>query len=894
MAQEQLEPARHAQLTTLREAYRSSAATGQLVTVSGPAGIGRTTLLSHFARELRAQNVLVITAKAVAESRGHIDVFGLALLISALREHFEQFGDGQVAGLLSALSDTRTTTANSGSDWTPRMAVGLGATFSHIGRLRRTALLVDDVHLIPEPAVALAAARRPGCLVVAGHADQAEPTPGSTELLALADLTVPLPPIPDNEIAAMVARTAGIPLDEGVLTTLRAALGPMCGHPGTVLSILDDLAADGRLVTVAGRLCLRAPVAAIALPARHELCRRAEHLGDIGTRVVATVAVFDGIAIDDLPRLAEVVGAELAECGHTVDRLISRGVLVIDQTGRLRCRCPALASAALRSAPDATPSGLPAMAADVLLRLLGENGNGRQAETGGGGATRADWLVSRAQVTTAAEPEHAVRYYLAALALIGPSAAEPALRAVLPLLVRTGHLEQLAELVDKAATELPVSASLRAELAFAARFSTVHTGRQLSGPALRALFGVTSSDDADRPDCAAWWFADDAETSGDGVTGSNLMSAAEIQLVRAAARGDRESCARWYSAVAPFDTRPPDLAQLLAAGELGDLATVCQLVLGSRYRVPVTGLLASHQRVLRRYADGDFSGALSAARELELGHPGATIVHQLARLLAAEICGARGKVDAARTWLACESPDPRLAALRGWVDAGLRQQAAEPGKAANHAWQTYLRVRDDARPRGIESLLVRTAELATIAADVDTSAALAREVSRWPRHDLHPRRTEAVALVRALVERDALAAQAALQGAVQRGHRPDEFAALLAMARVAVDPTPYLERARQIAERCDCATFDERARTVGWERGVSSQRRERQQTLSPAEIGIVDLISAGLTNRQIASAMAMSEKAVENQLTRLFALTGCRSRIELATAWVEGRLEPAS
>lgn len=55
------------------------------------------------------------------------------------------------------------------------------------------------------------------------------------------------------------------------------------------------------------------------------------------------------------------------------------------------------------------------------------------------------------------------------------------------------------------------------------------------------------------------------------------------------------------------------------------------------------------------------------------------------------------------------------------------------------------------------------------------------------------------------------------------------------------------------------------------------------QSWSAADSRLVDLISSGLTNRQIGSKLGLSEKTVESQLTRLFAKTGCRSRVELVT-----------
>ncbi|MFR9727728.1 helix-turn-helix transcriptional regulator [Saccharopolyspora sp. MS10] len=61
-----------------------------------------------------------------------------------------------------------------------------------------------------------------------------------------------------------------------------------------------------------------------------------------------------------------------------------------------------------------------------------------------------------------------------------------------------------------------------------------------------------------------------------------------------------------------------------------------------------------------------------------------------------------------------------------------------------------------------------------------------------------------------------------------------------------------------------------------------------------ADVRLVGLISSGLTNRRIGAELGLSEKTVESQLTRLFARTGCRSRVELvAVANREGRLRAA-
>jgi DNA-binding NarL/FixJ family response regulator len=52
--------------------------------------------------------------------------------------------------------------------------------------------------------------------------------------------------------------------------------------------------------------------------------------------------------------------------------------------------------------------------------------------------------------------------------------------------------------------------------------------------------------------------------------------------------------------------------------------------------------------------------------------------------------------------------------------------------------------------------------------------------------------------------------------------------------------------------------------------------------LTPREREIAGFVAAGHTNRQIAATLFLSEKTVENHLSRLFAKVGVRSRVELA------------
>ncbi|HEX8101428.1 MAG TPA: helix-turn-helix transcriptional regulator, partial [Solirubrobacteraceae bacterium] len=52
--------------------------------------------------------------------------------------------------------------------------------------------------------------------------------------------------------------------------------------------------------------------------------------------------------------------------------------------------------------------------------------------------------------------------------------------------------------------------------------------------------------------------------------------------------------------------------------------------------------------------------------------------------------------------------------------------------------------------------------------------------------------------------------------------------------------------------------------------------------LSGREREIAELVAAGRSNKQVAAALFLSEKTVENNLSRIFAKLGVRSRVELA------------
>jgi DNA-binding CsgD family transcriptional regulator len=58
--------------------------------------------------------------------------------------------------------------------------------------------------------------------------------------------------------------------------------------------------------------------------------------------------------------------------------------------------------------------------------------------------------------------------------------------------------------------------------------------------------------------------------------------------------------------------------------------------------------------------------------------------------------------------------------------------------------------------------------------------------------------------------------------------------------------------------------------------------RRRVEGLTPAERRVADLVAKGLTNREVAATLFLSERTVATHLSHIYAKLGVRSRTELA------------
>ncbi|ONI87835.1 hypothetical protein ALI144C_07780 [Actinosynnema sp. ALI-1.44] len=848
-----------------------------LVVLRGQAGSGRSTVLAQVCRELTSHGAVALEVSGTAE-RPEWDQFGVRAILNAIRERFEDLGDG--AGLTDAM-DTLSqlcTEAAYRSPWGRfRLLNALSIVFAKAGADGQVVLVVDDADRLSQPVPALAAVRRAGPLVLASCAVGADGE--LAELCELADQLVELGPLSGEELAGVLRQTAGAPVDDLLRHALRENLGPLYGNPGTLVSTMADLRRRSRLVTVHGHLCLRDPRKPIALPAGHPLLREVDACGTLGRELVLLAAAGADFGVDEIPILASATGRSQLDYGRAVDQLVLGGVLEADVAGRLTVSCPALGAAVSEHDGDVTK--LHEQIATYLLGTSVRSGSGPSVLAGhiaaaGRALPSRPALVNRLRdderlVPLADTARHAAHRY-AAWRHAGEGERRRRMAADhVSLLIHSADYAQLAEFTGELAKGV---AERPEELAAAAALAALHLGQPVTGAVRTAVTGhgrvPAALEFADR------WFA-----------------GAPVRL------DDVEPAfapLRHWSALPTTEWRTPRRREhslnIEHAFAMRDLVAVFESVLGPHYGSPVSGPLAVYHRVRTAYAGEDWAAALSAARELELDPCADEVARQSARLHAAEMCHWRGEDRRSAAWLAAVSEeDCVFPVLRRWVDIGRRFHAGDVTGALRAGWSSC----DSGQSHdavGSSRLLRRMAEIAVDSGELLQARRIRDEAVRRYARQRTPDTLETMLYVRGIVDADSVQAQAAERLIRGRGNRFELSLVCQAVGRTSAQPRRWLREAFEIAKGIGAARLTARVKRTMEDRGVVvSVPRGRRDQLSETQLRIIELIRLGRTNRQIALAVRISEKTVEKHLTRLFAKAGCRTRHGLATSGLGGRPE---
>jgi DNA-binding CsgD family transcriptional regulator len=259
-------------------------------------------------------------------------------------------------------------------------------------------------------------------------------------------------------------------------------------------------------------------------------------------------------------------------------------------------------------------------------------------------------------------------------------------------------------------------------------------------------------------------------------------------------------------------------------------------------------------------------------------------MHRAARLLAAEVRSSTGDRGRAAQWLTLTGSGP-FPALRAWADVGVT-------RCPDRGWAGYDLVAQAAErgdDTGLACLLLRLGLLEEARGNTDGLARAAAEARRWRFGGPDLRTAEMV--LSGLSERDLGLTVTAVRLLRHNGNAADLMRACLAVAALSEDPAPWYGEALEFSRRLGASGMGLHIKETMRKVGLTLPRaRAARDDFSAVELRIITLVGQGRTNRQIATTVRMSEKTVEHYLTRLFVRTGCRSRLDLATASLEGRL----
>jgi DNA-binding CsgD family transcriptional regulator len=267
-------------------------------------------------------------------------------------------------------------------------------------------------------------------------------------------------------------------------------------------------------------------------------------------------------------------------------------------------------------------------------------------------------------------------------------------------------------------------------------------------------------------------------------------------------------------------------------------------------------------------------------RHFELGDPNFYQQFGSLALVKGELGAARQLIATARS--EAHALDYVLDVLESTIEAVLGE--VDTGKARLEG--ALDRARDNGAVVGTElllSLLVRlhvlTGDVADARARVQDLDAVA-DVLRSPRALIH------AAYGRALAHGDAGAAEECLRLARESDQALDGASLGLQLAWSGLVDPEVLVDVYAFFGRLDAPLARAWTRSAMAARGVPVPGRAATKAENERLLG--QLLTEGLTNRQIATMLNSSEKSVEGRLGRLFARTGYRSRIELAAALLDG------
>ena len=908
--------------------------TGAALLLHGDAGLGKTTLLQVAAQLADQRGVRVLRSRALLSERE----FPLGV-VHQLLDRATGPGPDRSSVLAGAAALAADTLAGGRTPALPALLHGLYWLVANLADRQPLLLSIDDAHAADAASlrfVTYLADRLDGMpvgLLVGARPPVAGEEAAMTAVrAALADAGLALQPLTAEQVADLVA-----PLAPGAGDDFARACTEVTGgnpfYVGEVLRSvrqreLDPVTPDPERLREIGASAVR----------RGSLIRMARSGPEAIELARALAILVDGAP---LRRVAELAGLDAAVAARAADTLAAQGVVTVDGD-----RLAFVHALVRQSVYADVPPARRAIEHGRVARILAAEDGPDELLTAHllDALPHGDpWAVQvlRAAATRAiavGAPEAAVRYLRRALAEPPHPAARPGLLLELGrALTASGDPDAVATLGE--ALELNHDPQARSAAYRTLASALAASGRRReAAEALEALLGELPSESEQHSQAMVDYLANamfepqarqralaraDAlfrrPPAGRTVTERRLLALLAVrsgQLARPAAETVALVDAAWQDGLLLADEGPGGSGWLMTVwatelAERTDLTLqVTSAVIAAAQRAGSVDAFATasyFQAVARRQrgllfeAQADLEQALRAESSGWHRYSGACRV-QLAGVLVE-----RGRLDEARAVLA-ELSDP----ASGDVTADGGGQGM-----LESAWQWHARgllaLAERRAPEALE-LLQRTGEVLRADLGVEhtvmtwsTDAALAaiacgrKDLATELVDPLYRRAEHAdlpLSLSRCLrvfglladgddalelLHRASQVAERAGDPVGQAEALTDAGAAMRRSGRL-MDCRDLLLRAVELAAACGAEPLAERARQELAAAGVRPRRSARAgvEALTPSELRVSELAATGLTNKQIAQGLFVTEKTVEFHLRHSFEKLGATRRAELA------------
>ncbi|MBB5937244.1 helix-turn-helix transcriptional regulator [Streptomyces zagrosensis] len=935
---------RREEVRAVSMALRQTGENARVLLLRGESGIGKTTVLEAADHLAARSGVLVLRVGLTPHGRTGLDSLAHQIgdLLVKVIEH-------DALPLVAAVRRAQVEASRDRRHLLPAL-LETQALVRHAALRQRVAVVLDDAHHVNEGDVGalgalLCGLRTDGVpVVVSGQL-----LPGGSgalhALAAAADRTVEVPPLTWEQTSTLAGRRLGLLAAPELVSAVRRGLGAWAGNPRAVLSTVGALWESDQLMVVDGHACPADPQLAVHLPIGHAVLDRTwcaaegSALTNLGflKEALALLARLTSVAettVDDFLDLAPELGGSVPHIGRALDALVEHRMVTVTDEQRLACAVPALGTA-LQTSPARWYEAR--LHAQVVLNAQRRAGGTHGAldprlcdHVLAAGAELPDSLSNDILLATVRRDHGGQRRRTAAracLALFHQLPADDAdlpaiLRGAIALMLDHGDATALLRLGNQLLPEaddfalrhreyLPDLASAWALAALHEQWLGNYVVAYDSPPARTAMrvppaaalvaLALRMRGLPPPPSSAGPLLDLPAQTRPTAVPlaepPSLQIPAVAEMLLLTGTLGTRAEFNSGLSAVQSLrmdNGLPPlgDTEQLRGAAAFGDWATAFEAVLGDRCARFEDSPLRTYQSLVREYLTGSWDTALALARRVEMysGGTGRGPLYDHSRSLAAEICRWQGDTARAAAWLAGAAAPHGRGPLASWARTGLQYDSGDAVGAWREGWREYRVLRAGGHLAGLERLLLRLA----IYAVREGHDRAAREAlgALEELHTCVDSTTTHVAtlLARALVWDDVDSALAVHTLPAWQSDQMLSFMTSLWLAR-STGEEKWLAEAWEWCERLSARRARQLLVDVAESLGLSLPRRRTSRSVfSAMELKVVQMVAGGRTNRQIAAVLARSEKSVETYLASVFDRTGCRSRLELATAWLDGGL----